>query len=117
MLRLPSSQHLVTSFHCDLSHPQSLQIFNANFLTSFSGSGQCCGINIVTQGFVTFGLHFVIFLSLGPQKSSISLLANEQVGPVHLFKLQLDRLFPETPVFEYPMNSRQNVQYPFLKTT
>jgi hypothetical protein len=39
MLPLPSSQHLVTSFHCDLSHPQWLHIFNANFLTSFSGSG------------------------------------------------------------------------------
>jgi hypothetical protein len=89
--------------------PTSSQVFQAQV--------QCCGINIFTKGFVTFGIHFVIFLSLGPQKSSISLLANKQAGPVHLFKLQLDRLFPETAVFEYPMNSRQNVQYPFLKTT
>lgn len=40
----------------------------------------------------TLGVHFVVFIGLCPIQSSVTLLADEEVGEVHLFEFQFDGL-------------------------
>jgi len=40
----------------------------------------------------TFGVHFVVFVGIGPVQPRIPFLANKQVRIIHLLKLQLDRI-------------------------
>mmetsp|Transcript_6122 Transcript_6122/g.22093 ORF Transcript_6122/g.22093 Transcript_6122/m.22093 type:complete len:239 (-) Transcript_6122:2203-2919(-) len=47
---------------------------------------------ITTHGFNPFRVHFIMFLSVCPEQTSVTLLANQEVRPVDFFKLELDGL-------------------------